>query len=422
VQININTLSEVLQEAEILVSDTELQPHFNEAYTKERTRIEIKGFRKGKAPLAMVKRLYGETIEQNVLDSVANDFYRRAMDERSIRPIGRPSMIDMDYKRGESFRFKIQYEVRPEISLKKYKGVAVEKPVHPVSEDELDREILRLRRMNGTTEPSTSVTDEEFFVTCDVQELDPTGSPLIGRKGKDVRFYLAEETLSKDIKDTLRKAEVGGKYRAQLPKEGDQAAAEIDLIVTKIEKSIVPLFDDAFAARLTKGKVTTAEDFRSSIKTDLEKYWASWSERKLADAIIAEIVREHHFAIPESLVNSLLDSYIDDIKNRQKGGALPKDFDEEKFRSDSRGLAVWQAKWMLLKQRITEEEKIAISEAEIVALADEEAGKVGVDKERLREYYLRSDSTRERLLSRKIMEFLVAHAVVTDRIVDTPTE
>ena len=421
-EVNINNLSEVLQEAEILVTDLELQPHFDQAYTKERTRVEIKGFRKGKAPLAMVKKLYGEAIEQNVLDSVANDFYRKAMDERAIRPIGQPAMVDMDYRRGESFRFRIQYEIRPEIPLKKYKGIFVEKPIHAVSDQELEGEILRLQRMNGTTSAVSSVSDPEHFVTCDVQELDPTGTPLIGRKGKDVRFYLADESLSQTIREALAKAETGGRYRARFtPGEDDQKTPmDVDLTVTKIEKVDLAPFDDALAVKVTNGKTSSADEFRKAMRTDLEKYWAEWSERKLGEAIVADIVGSHNFPVPESLIGSLLDSYVEDIKSRQKDRKLPKDFDGEKFRHDSRDLAAWQAKWMLLKQRIAEEEKLAVSDNEISVLADEEAGRIGIDRERVREYYLRSESARERLLSRKIMAFLVANAKVTEKVVEAP--
>src|SRR5574339_396959 len=102
-EITISPLSDVLHEAEIIVTDAELQPHFEAAYGKEQKRLEIKGFRKGKAPLAIIKQLYGQAIEHQALDAVANDFYRKAMDEKGIRPLGEPSMVDMDYHRGERF-------------------------------------------------------------------------------------------------------------------------------------------------------------------------------------------------------------------------------------------------------------------------------------------------------------------------------
>ncbi len=420
VQVNINTLSEVLHEAEILVTSEELQPLFEQAYHKERTRLEIHGFRKGKAPLAMIKRLYGETIEHDALNDVATDFYRKAMDERNIRPIGQPSMVDLDYKRGADFRFRIQYEVRPEIMLQQYKGISVEKPVHPVAESEIDERILRLRRSNSPLAEVPSVTDEEHVVTGDVQELDPAGMPLIGRKTKGMRFYLADETLAGEIKQSLASARNGETYRVRFePGENeDRKPLNIDITVTKIEKRELPALDASFISMITNGKTTTLDVFRTNLRADLEKYSAEWSERKLADAITTEIVRIHDFPVPDSLVRTLLDSYVEDVRNGSKDRALSKDFDEEKFRQDSHALAVWQAKWILLKERIAEAEKIVVTDEELERLADTDAPRLGVDRDRLSQYYRQSASARDRLLSEKTMKFLASHAIITEKIVE----
>jgi len=419
-EVNINTLSGLLQEAEIFVTDEELQPLFARAYDKERSRIEIKGFRKGKAPLSMIKKLYGEAIEHDILDDVATDFYQKAMDERNIRPIGQPAMVGMDYKRGNVFRFRIQYEVKPEIVLKQYKGLSVDKPVHRVSEEEINAEILRLRRINGTVLEVSEVTDAEHFVTGDVQELDPAGMPLIGRKTKNVRFYLNDDSLAAEIKQALGNAKSGQTYRIRVESiENDQKRPlDIDITVTKVEKIELPALDEAFVTRITNGKLTSVDEFRQSVRSELEKHWADWSERKLNNEIIAELVRLHEFPVPDALVRTLLDSYIEDIKGRSKNRKLPDDFDEEKFRNDSRSLAIWQAKWLLLKERIADAEKIVVTEEDIAQVAEADAARVGVDKNRLVNYYRESAGTRDHLLTEKIMKFLVAHATVSEKIVE----
>jgi trigger factor len=416
-EITINPLSDVLHEAEIIVTEAELQPHFDAAYGKEQKRLEIKGFRKGKAPLAIIKQLYGQAIEHQALDSVANDFYRKAMDEKDIRPLGEPSMVDMDYRRGESFRFKIQYEIRPEIALGNYKKLKVEKPVHTVNDDEIEAEILRVRKSNSTTEEVAEVTDMEHIVTADIQELDPAGTPIIGRKAKDMRFYLADETLSNEIRNALKNAAVGSSYRSRLEAaEGEgKSPLEVSLNVTKVEKVFLPAFDEALVSKVTGGKVSSVDEFRTNLRGDLERYWADWSEHKLADAISAEIVKAHEFPVPESLVNTVMDSYIEDIKTRSRDRKLPKDFDETKFRHDSRELAVWQAKWLLLKERIAEVEGITAGEEDLAKAAAEEATRIGLPADRLLEYYRKSSSAKSQLLSRKIMSFLVAEAAVTER-------
>jgi len=339
------------------------------------------------------------------------------MDERDIHPLGEPSMVDMDYQRGDRFRFRIQYEIRPDIMLGTYKKLAVEKPVHHPDEADAEAEILRLRKANSTTEVVNAVTDLEHVVTADIQELDPVGTPIIGRKAKDMHFYLADESLSAGIRNALKNAESGGSYRTRLePVEAEgKPALEIILNVSKIEKVVLPAFDDALVSKITGGKIASVDEFRANLRTDLERYWTDWSERKLADAISAEIVKNHFFTVPESLVTTVMDSYVEDIRNRTRDRKLPKDFDEEKFRHESRELAVWQAKWLLLKERIADVEKIELNETDIEQAVEAESGRIGVPKDRMMEYYRKSSAARNQLLSKKIMAFLVAEAKVTEK-------
>jgi len=118
VDLTITPLSEVSQQADIEISDAELQPHFRKAYEAFRPKAQFRGFRKGKVPLDLVKKLYGEAIEQDALEGIAEDVYRQAMQERSIVPIGRPSLVTMDFQRGSHLRFRITYEVKPTVELK----------------------------------------------------------------------------------------------------------------------------------------------------------------------------------------------------------------------------------------------------------------------------------------------------------------
>lgn len=418
-EVNISSLSKIEYEAEILVTSEELQPHFDKAYEKYRPKVEIKGFRKGKVPMAMVKKLYGEAIEQDSLDAVASEFYRVAMTERKIQPIGQPSLTDVDFKRGDHFRFKIKYEVKPEIKLKKYKGLTVERPIHTVTEAEIQKEIDHIRRINSTTTEAAAVSDNEHIVVGDVQELDTAGTPLIGKKTSNARFYLSDETLSPEIRNRLVGAEVGGVYKATFEsKHGDHAhTVHVAITVTKIEKVSLPPFDDALVKSVTRDKVTSSEEFLKNLRVDMAKYWEEKAERAVSDGIAQQLVQQHDFPLPESLVNTFLDAFVEDIKNRSKDKKLPADFDETKFRDESRDLAAWQAKWMLLKERIAEEENLTITDAELDERATTEAAQIGIAKERLLEYYKKSGSTVDRMLSDKIMSFLKHNAKITERVV-----
>jgi trigger factor len=422
--VTINTISEVRHEAEILVSKEELQPHFDKAYLKYQPKVELKGFRKGKAPMEMVKKLYGEAIEHEALDEVATEVYRKAMIERDIAPLGTPSMVDMDFKRGDHFRFKIQYDVKPVVPLTMYKGIAVEKPIHKVTDEEIETEIHHLLQSNSTTTDVQAVTDAEHIVTADAQELDDTGTPIIGKKTTDARFYLADPSLAQEIKDSLRSATAGETYRATFKsKHGDHSHA-INLAITpkKIEKLNLPSFNEELVKKISGGKVSTPDEFKKSMRGDVERYWTEHSERKLDDMIAQELVKSHDFPVPESMVNSFLDAFVDDVKNKSRDKKLPKQFDEKKFREESRDYATWQAKWLLLKERIAEVENIKVTEEELEKLAEAESARIGVDKERLLEYYRVSSTGTERLMTEKLMAFLKSHAKVTEKVLEYTKE
>ncbi|MBM2839904.1 MAG: Trigger factor [Bacteroidetes bacterium] len=421
-EVTVNTISEVRHEAEISLSNEELQPHFELAYKKYQPKVELKGFRKGKVPMDLVRRLYGEAIEHETLDEVANEVYRKAMTEREISPIGAPSMVEMDFKRGNHFRFKIQYDVKPNIPLNDYKGIKVEKLIHKVTEEEIELEIHHLGRANSTTTEVQTVTDAEHVVIGDVQELDETGTPIIGKRSADARFYLADQTLVQEIKDALQSATVGETYRARFEsKHGDHShITNLSITVKKIEKVNLPAFDTDLVKKISDGKIGTPEEFKENMRKDLERYWLDQADRKVDDAIVQELVKRHDFPVPDSVVNSFLDAFVEDIKNKSRDKKLPKQFDEKKFRDESRDYAIWQAKWLLLKQRIADAENITVTDEDIEHLAETESARIGVDKERLAEYFKASNSGSERLLTDKLMAFLKSHAKITEKVVEEP--
>jgi trigger factor len=422
VQVTLSSQSDVQQEAEIQLTSTELQPWFDKAYVKYRAKAELKGFRKGKAPMEIIKKLYGEAIEHEALDDIANEVYHSAMEERNIHPLGRPSMTDMDFKRGEHFKFKITYEVKPVVELKTYKGIAVQRGVHQVTDADVEDELLQLRKVHSATSPADSAADDEHIVTADVQELDETGTPLVGKKSAGVRFYLADTSLVPEIKGALRNITVHDEVKARYTTRHDDHEHPVHIAITpkKIEKIELPPYDEALVKKVTRDKVASPDEFRASIRTDLERYWAERTEAKLTDDIASEIVRQHEFNVPDSLVEGILDSYVEEMRNRSRDRQLPAGFDEKKYREERRVYAVWQAKWMLLKERIAETEKIEVTDADLEKVAEEEATRSGLTKDKLLPHVKTSEAIRDRLLSTKVMTFLKDHARITDTVVTEP--
>jgi len=422
-EFTVQTITEVSREVEITTTADELKPHFDKAYREFRPKADIKGFRKGKAPLDIIKKLYGDLIEHEALPEVAGTLYRQAIKEKDLKPIGEPVIVDMDYKPGEQFRVKIQYDVRPTIELGQYKGVPIEKPVYAITDEHVEIEIDRLRRIHSTLAETDVVSDEDHIVSVTIQEIDPSGLPLIGKKTEKAKFYLADPKLEPPFRAALQAAEKGGEYRVSFEhKHEDHAhAVNLQLKVDKIEKVRLPEFSVELVSKITSGKLDDVDVFRKSIKDDLVSYWNERSRRQMIDALAAELLRIHDFQAPESLIRSVLESLLEEVKQQYPKKELPHGFDVEKFNEQNRAYAVYQSRWTLLREELVRTENLTVDDNDLVAIAERESGRMGIDKDRLLNYYKSSDQVRDRIVGDKLIDLLLSHAKIKE-VQATPSE
>ncbi|MBA4312983.1 MAG: trigger factor [Chlorobiaceae bacterium] len=419
-EITITDKTSVEKEILIIADKSELAPHIEEAYKRYQPKIEIKGFRKGKAPLHLIKSMHGESIEYSELDTIASDIYRQVIKDRDIHPIGEPALIDVDYKPGENLSFKVKYEIKPVFELQQYTGIPIEKIKHTVSQKEIDEEITRIRKANHTTVEAQKATDSEHILMTDIQPVDESGTPIIGKKTTDTKIYLASESLYPEIRDALIGCSVGETKKVKIEREHEdhKHTENLEITVKKIDQIVPAELTDELVKKVTKDKVATVQDFTSQIKKDIENYWIENSDRKFADNLINELVKKHTFDVPESLVKSILDSFVEELKYQYPNKTLPQSFDEKKYREENREYALFQAKWFLIREQIIEKEKLKVEDADLDLQAEKEAGKVGIDKARLIEFYKTSNSVQERILTDKLMATLKNSAVVTEKIID----
>jgi trigger factor len=235
---NINDVNETEKEVEIKLTPEELIPHFDKAYIEYRKKVEIPGFRKGKVPLGMIKNLYGEAIEYEALEKIANEMFHNFTDEQNIKPVGTPSLVDMNYKHGEKATFKIKFELIPNFELKQYKELSFEKLIHKVDEAETKDEIKRILFANATLEETKTVSDENHVVTYDAQDLDDKKEIIIGQKATGERVNLAAENILPEFKEALLNKSVGDKpvVSFEVQHDGHAHKHNAELAITKIEK------------------------------------------------------------------------------------------------------------------------------------------------------------------------------------------
>lgn len=414
-EININRLSQTEEEAEIKLFWDELVPYFDSAYKKFQAEAEIKGFRKGKAPIELIKRQFGEQIEYDALDDIVNDVYQNLVRDGKIDPLGTPELLDVDYKRGESLVFRIKYEVLPEIEISNYKDLQVEKIVHTVDDKEVEDEIRKLLVANASYEEVDEVGGELYRVTVDLQGVDQNNLPVLGRRSENVVIDLDDETVVQNLRERLLKARKGDEFVIELMV--DNKPENVRVSVKKVERKILPELNDEFASKVTNGKVSSVDDLRKYIKEELQRWWEEYSELRLYDTIISELVRTNDFVVPESLIEDFIRSMIDEERSKYPDGKLPPNFDEQFFRQRKRADAIFNAKWYVIKNKIAQMEGIELTDEDFEKLAEEDSVETGIEKEKLIPFYKRSEHIREKLLNRKVLNFLRDKVKVVEKAV-----
>ena len=419
-EVTIKNNNDCEQEMHITMSQEELAPHFEKAYREAAPALEIKGFRKGKVPMHMIKKMFGASIEYQAVEDISNDLFRKEIEARNINPIGTPTIVKLDFKPGTPLTYAIKYEMRPQFELKDYSVLTIEKYIHISNDTELNNEIERLQQTNSTLEEAQKIDDENYVATVDMVDFDEKGKILSTSKREGMRIYLKEKSTEKEIKEALQGISVGEVKEVKFTHQhGDHSHnVHLQLTVKKIEKVILPAVDDALAQKISNGKFQTIEELKQNIKKDLEDFWKERGDRRFENDLLSKIVKQYDFTIPESLIQNVTDTFIDDAKNQQPNKQLPKNFNEKQYREQSRETAIWQSKWLLIKEQFIAKEKIEIADAEIEKIAEEESAKLNIDKERLVNFYKSSDNALERLKYNRLIDILKQNVKITEVVTD----
>ncbi len=148
----VNILSNTEHELEVKLTYSEIKEDIEAAYLKERKSITMPGFRKGKVPMPMLKKMYGEAIEYKASEDIANKKFWDAVKDQKLKPLSMPQMSALDFKMNESLDFKVKYEVKPTLELKGYTGLEIEKPIFKVKDEDIETEVNNLLKSKATFE------------------------------------------------------------------------------------------------------------------------------------------------------------------------------------------------------------------------------------------------------------------------------
>ncbi len=412
-EFKINEIDKSKREVEFEIPYADLEPHFEKAYKKYQKKAVIPGFRKGKAPVSMLKRMYGDMIEQGSLEDVANDVFRDYLKEQHVHPLGEGALTDINFEPKGTLIFKVKYEIKPDFELNKYKDFEVTKTVYNVDDKLIDDEIKYLRAKNSTYEETNESIGDENVITLDVQKLDENGVALIGHHEKDVKFYLNDSQLSPDLKSQLAGMKTD-ETRVLKLKNADGIEDKYNARAVKIEKVILPELNEEFYKKIYKDEIKDEKALRERIKKDLENIYNNMSETDLRNNIVSELIKLNEIPVPDTLVENILDTFIEDIKNQNPKRELPADFDVTEFRKTKRVDAILQVKWYLVRDKIIKLEKIEVTDADLEPVIEEDSKKYNIPVDKIRSIYEKNEDVRYKLLDKKLMDFLVQNVKIKE--------
>ncbi len=407
----IHEKSQIARELEIRVDEAELQQAFDEAYKTTRPRLSLPGFRPGKAPIAIVKKLHGDAIEGDALEKLAQDKFREAAEEYKIEPLGAPVMTDLHRHAGEGAHFRIMYEISPTIEIKDFTGMEVEKKNITITDADVTDRIERLRFGLAEREPATKVENAETIVKIEMREMDVADGAQPG-KSEQTEVYLADPEIIPELRNGLVGAEVGAQLILALPQRRREPGTDlmkeevgrVEVTVLEAQRVVLPPLDEALIKKISEDKLSTEAELRSEIRSGLEKSAAKKSEEDLEELIVSKLMDMHPFEVPRTISNAILGQIIEEREqdNVRRGFPATYGVDEAQFREQYRPVADARAKWMLLREKLIESEGIEATDEDLEKLAEEESAKYGLTKENLLKYYHKHESISNRIISDKL--------------------
>lgn len=326
--VTVEQLEKNMAKLTIEVSADELEKAIQAAYLKQKNRINIPGFRKGKAPRAMIEKMYGAGIfYEDAANALIPNAYSEALAECEETIVSQPSIDVVQLEKGKPFIFTAEVALKPEVTLGEYKGLEVPKSELEVTEEEVAGELRKEQESNSRTidVDDRAVADGDK-VTLDFEGF-VDGEAFDGGKGTDYPLTIGSGAFIPGFEEQLVGAEIGKETEVNVTfPENYQAEnlagkpAVFKCTVKKIEVKELPELDDEFAKDVSE--FDTLEEYKADIKKNLEEKKADAAKRAKEDAAVDAAIEKASMEIPDAMLDTQVSNMIEDFARRIQSQGL----------------------------------------------------------------------------------------------------
>ncbi|MCP4650936.1 MAG: trigger factor [PVC group bacterium] len=405
---------------EIEVPKETVQAEFDTYYNEVRKTAQVPGFRKGKAPRKILEEYYAGKAYEQVLSDLVNNHYRKAIEKENIDTVSMPEVSDVDLNKDGNLTFKSKVNIRPQFSLKGYKGLKIKKDSVEVTEEEVTKVLSYLQDRYAQFLPIEGrATKQDDYIICDYSyEVE---GKTIEKKDK-AWFWLDKEMFIPGLSKELQGVNAGDTKEFELtlpenfrPEEVAKKKAKFKVVVNEIKEKKQPELNDEFAK--TAGK-KSVDELKQHIKDDLVREKEAQAKQTLKAQIVDELIKAMPIDVPQELVDKR-DKLLRDTasqKLKQQGLDVQQIEQEEKKLGDYFPQeALKQIRIFFILEEIAAKEKITVTEKEMEERIETIAKSYGHTKEEVLKYFSEKnmlESIHWEIWEEKVISFLVDNANV----------
>ena len=407
------------------------------AYLKDRSKINVPGFRKGKAPRKLIENMYGEGVfYDDAFELVAQPAYEEAIKAENLQVVDRPQVDVQQIGAGQELKYTLEVFVKPDVTLGEYKGVAVEKNVEKVTDEAVDARIQNDVERASTTQDVTDRAVENG----DIVNLDYAGSvdgvAFEGGTAQGQSLTIGSGMFIPGFEEQMVGMNIGEErdLSVKFPEQyhADNLAgkdAVFHVKVNGIQTKVRPELDDDFAADVSE--FDTFEAYKANIVADLEKNAADRAEANLEDALVQKVVDAADCDIPDAMIQDEITTMLREMEMRMMyQGIRFEDYLKytgqtlDQVRENYKPEAANRVKTQLVLEAVAKAENIVPTDEDVDEAIAEQAKRINRDVEEFKASL--SEQQKEYLKEtagiKKVIDFLKANAVITEKAAEEKAE
>lgn len=399
------------------------------SYNKNKGKFNIPGFRKGKAPFNMIKKMYGVGVfYEDAVDEVIDASYPDAAKESGLEIVSRPSISIEEIEEGKAFVYTAVVAVKPEVTLGEYKGVEVQKTKSEVTEEDIETEIKRAREKNSRliTVEDRGIEDGDQ-VTIDF-DGSVDGKRFEGGKAEDYPLTIGSHTFIDNFEEQLigkttgEECEVNVTFPAEYHvEELKNKPAVFKVKVKEIQRKELPEANDDFASEVSD--FDTMEEYKKDLTEKLQAEKIEAAKTADEDKVVAKVIENATMEIPDQMVEEQVNGMVNDYARRLKSQGISfKQYVEitgmtaEKIGEQMKPQAIKRIQTRLVLEAVVKAENIQADDAAVEEQFDKMAEDFKMDKEQIKGMFGEEQMAqlKEDLAVQKAIDFLVAEAKFVD--------